>query len=103
VKKGTIQDATFVESDPGHGKQRRNDGTIPVDPEFPVKESDETDQPEEKQSAKELRAAGKPDRKEKKKAMEHERNSADTGRSKDGTWAVENRKPHFGYKYHTGY
>jgi IS5 family transposase len=66
-----------------------------------VKESDETDQPEEKQSAKELRAAGKPDRKEKKKAMEHERNSANTGRSNDGTSSTKNHDHHFGYKAHT--
>ncbi len=26
VKKGTIQDATFIESDPGHGKRKKGDG-----------------------------------------------------------------------------
>ncbi|MCL4480310.1 MAG: transposase [Candidatus Thermoplasmatota archaeon] len=35
VRKGAIPDATFIESDPGHGKARKGDGTIPVDPEFP--------------------------------------------------------------------
>ena len=35
VKKGTIQDATFIESNLGHGKRKKDDGTIPVDPEFP--------------------------------------------------------------------
>ena len=28
IKKGTIQDATFIESAPGHGKHRKGDGTI---------------------------------------------------------------------------
>ena len=29
-----MQDATFIESDPGHGRTRKGDGAIPVDPEF---------------------------------------------------------------------
>ena len=35
VMKGTIQDATFIESDPGRGKSQSGDGTIKIDPEFP--------------------------------------------------------------------
>ncbi len=37
VKNGTIQDATFIESNPGHGKRKKGDGTIPIDPVFPEK------------------------------------------------------------------
>ena len=35
VNKGMIHDATFIESNPGQGKTRKDDGTIPIDPEFP--------------------------------------------------------------------
>ena len=41
VRKGTIPDATFIESDPGHGKARKGDWTIPVDPEFPENPPDQ--------------------------------------------------------------
>lgn len=41
VEKGTIQDATFFESKPGHGKTTKGEGTIPVAPEFPEKPPDQ--------------------------------------------------------------
>ena len=98
VKKGTIRDATFIESDPGHGKRRKGDGTIPVDPVFPVNETAETKQPE---TGKELKAAKRIEKDQKKKAGKEERKNAKTRRSKDGSWAVKNKRVHFGYKLHT--
>ena len=98
VKKGTIQDATFIESDPGHGKTKKGDGTIPIYPEFPekppVREKTEM-------SKKELKAAKRIEKERKKKERSEERKNAKTRRSKDGTWAVKNKKAHFGYKLHT--
>ena len=101
VKNGTIQDATFIESDPGHGKRKKGDGTIPVDPVFPVNEATETKQPETGRSGKELKAAERVEKDQKKKDREEERKNAKTRRSKDGTWAVKNKRAHFGYKLHT--
>lgn len=98
VKKGTIQDATFIESDPGHGKRRKGDGTIPVYPEFPALTS-EKEKPE--MSKKELKAEKSIEREQKKREREEERRNAKTRRSKDGSWAIKNRKAHFGYKLHT--
>ena len=37
VRKGSIQDVTFIESDPGHGKGKKGNGTIPIDQGFSVK------------------------------------------------------------------
>jgi IS5 family transposase len=87
IKNGTIQDATFIESDPGHGKRKKGGGTIPIEPIFPVNETTGTKQSE----------TGK----DQKKARKEERKNAETRRSKEGTWAVKNRKAHFGYKLHT--
>jgi IS5 family transposase len=101
IKKGTIQDATFIESDPGHGKRKKGDGTIPVDPVLPVNETAETKQPETGRSGKELKAAKRAEKDQKKKVREEERKNAKTRRSKDGSWAVKNRRAHFGYKLHT--
>jgi IS5 family transposase len=98
VKKGTIQDATFIESDPGHGKGKKGDGTIPIDPEFPGLTS-EKEKPE--MSKKDLKAAKRIEKEQKKKEREEERRNAKTRRSKDGSWAVKNGKAHFGYKLHT--
>jgi len=56
VKKGTIQDATFIESDPVHGNRKKGGGIIPIDPEFPVITS-EMENPE--MSKKDLKAAKK--------------------------------------------
>ena len=100
VKKGTIQDATFIESDPGHGKRKKGDSTIPVDPEFPDKQADQEKQ-ETEMSRKEMKAAKRIEEERKNKERSEERKNAKTRRSKDGTWAVKNKKPHFGYKLHT--
>ena len=73
IKKGTIQDATFIESDPGHGKHEKGDGTIPVDLEqIHVKEPSESDHNEEKTSKREAKTARKIEI-ERKKAREEER------------------------------
>jgi IS5 family transposase len=102
IKKGTIQDATFIESDPGHGKHRKGDGTIPIDlDQNPVKEPSVSDRSEAKASKKEMRAAKKLEIEKKRKAREEERRNARTRRSKDGTWTVKNKESHFGYKLHT--
>jgi IS5 family transposase len=100
VKQGTIQDATFIESYPGHGKTRKGDGTIPIDPEFPDKQA-EQEKPETEASKKEMKAAKRIEKERKKKEISEERKNAKTRRSKDGTWAVKNGKAHFGHKLHT--
>lgn len=100
VKKGTIQDATFIESDPGHGKRKKGDGTIPIDPEFPEKPPYQ-EKPEIERSNREMKAVKRIERIRKKKEREDERRNAKTRRSKDGTWTVKNKKAHFGHKLHT--
>ncbi|MCL4480605.1 MAG: transposase, partial [Candidatus Thermoplasmatota archaeon] len=100
VKKGTIQDATFIESDPGHGKRKKGDGTMPVHPRFPEKPAGQ-EKPETGMSRKEMKAAKRMEKEQKKKEREEERRNARTRRSKDGTWAVKNKKDHFGHKLHT--
>jgi len=98
LKKGTIQDATFIESDPGHGKGKKGDGIIPTDPESPEIKY-EKENPE--MSKKEMKAAKRIEKEQKKKEREEERRNGKTRRSRDGSWAVKNRKAHFGYKLHT--
>ena len=66
VKKGTIQDATFIESNPAHGEWKKGDGTIPIDPEFPEKPADK-EKPETEASKKELKAAKRIEKESKKK------------------------------------
>ncbi len=100
IKKGTIQDATFIESDPGHGKRKKGDGTTPIDPVFQEKPAEQEKQ-EAGMSKKELKAAKKIEKERKKKERSEERKNARTRRSKDGTWTVKNKKSHFGYKLHT--
>ncbi|MHB1440125.1 MAG: transposase [Cuniculiplasma sp.] len=92
----------LTESDPGHGKRKKGDGTIPMDLEqIQVKEPSELDHNESKASRKEMKAARKIENEQKKKAREEERKNAKTRRSKDGTWTVKNKSSHFGYKLHT--
>ncbi len=52
-------------------------------------------------SKKGIKAAKKIEKERKKKEREEERRNASTRRSKDGTWAVQNKKAHFGHKLHT--
>ena|GEM_PF-6748292 len=89
---------TFIESDPGHGKGKKGDGTIPIDPELPEITSGK-ENPE--MSKKELKAAKRIEKEQKKKERGEERRNAKTRRSRDGSWAVKNGKANFGYKLHT--
>lgn len=99
VKKGVVQDASFIGSDPGkHGKKKP-----PVTPDMQEivpdekKDTKEMTKEEKKQAKKEakIRAA------EKKRIRRDERKSARTRRSKDGTWAKKGNRTHFGNKLHT--
>jgi IS5 family transposase len=107
IKKGTVQDATFVESDPGkHGKRKP---PSPVDPEPPEMTGDakldnsvnnnasSTRKRMTKEEKKQARIMGA----EKKRIRRDERRNAKTRRSKDGTWTKKNSRSHFGNKLHT--
>ena len=107
IKKGTIQDATFIESDPGkHGKKKP-----PVGPELPGVTKEKTAEAPDKgktagtggkkKMTKEERKAAKIRASEKKRLRREERRSAKTRRSKDGTWTKKNSASHFGNKLHT--
>ena len=109
IKKGTVQDATFIESDPGkHGKKKP---PVPVDPEFPEMKRDvRTDMPAKDETAptgakkrmtREEKRQAKIRNAEKKRLRREERKYGKTRRSKDGTWTKKNNKAHFGYKLHT--
>ncbi|MEM0136249.1 MAG: transposase [Thermoplasmatales archaeon] len=98
IRSGTIQDATFIESDPGkHGRKKP---PVPPDPSIlSIKEkiADATPEKlteEEKKQAR-INAA------EKRSERREERKYSRTRRSKDGTWAVKNKKAYFFYKLHT--
>ena len=97
IKTGTIQDATFIESDPGHGKRKKGDGIIPIDPKFPEKPAEQ----EAEMSKKDMKAERKIEKEVKKKERSEERKNGKTRRSKDGTWTVKNKRSHFGFKLHT--
>jgi|ACXJ01.1.fsa_nt_gi IS5 family transposase len=98
VKKGVVQDASFIESDPGkHGKKKP-----PVSPDMPEIVSDEKKdtamtKDEKRQARRETRIRSA----ERKRIRRDERKSAGTRRSKDGTWAKKGNKTHFGNKIHT--
>jgi IS5 family transposase len=89
VKNGSIQDATFIESDPGH---RRRDKQDIVDPQMPPVETENGDA-----------STQPPPRVERKSAEQwaEERRDSLTRRSKDGSWTKKNSKSYFGFKLHT--
>nr|WP_298409045.1 transposase [Ferroplasma sp.] len=88
-----MQDATFIETDPGkHGKKRP-----PVDP-IPSELRDVTP---EKMTTKVGKREAKIRTSEKKRLRREERRSARTRRSKNGTWTKKNSASHFGNKLHT--
>ena len=87
VRNGTIQDATFITSDPGHGSKDKPDM---VDPQMPPVGSG-NDYPDPEKKTKD----------EMKSASIDERKSSKTRRSKDGSWTKKNSKSYFGYKLHT--
>lgn len=107
VKSGTIQDATFIESDPGkHGKKKP---PVPVDPEPPEmteknrgdSEEKTLDTGKKKRMTKVEKREARIKAAEKKRLRREERRSAKTRRSKDGTWTKKNNSSHFGNKLHT--
>jgi IS5 family transposase len=53
-------------------------------------------------SKKEMKAAKRIERESRKKEREEERRNAKTRRSKDGSWAVKNRKQYFWHNPHIG-
>ncbi len=107
MKSGTIQDATFIESDPGkHGKKKP---PVPVDPEPPEmteknrgdSEEKTLDTGKKKRMTKVEKREARIKAAEKKRLRREERRSAKTRRSKDGTWTKKNNSSHFGNKLHT--
>ena len=98
IGKGTIQDATFVESDPGHNENR--DKGIPEKlgnlGNITVKDDDNSNK-----SKKEIKEMEKKKAIEKKNDIIIGRINSKTRRSKDGTFTKKNNKTHFGYKLHT--
>ena len=99
LKNGTIQYATFIETNPGHGITKKDDCTISVDLEFPDKTHDQKN-PETGMPKKELKVVKRTEKERKKKGISEERKNAKTRSSKDGTWAIKNGKAHFGHKFH---
>ena len=87
IRKGAIQDATFIESDSGkYGNKKPS--VDPIPPEL-------RDVTPEKMTTK----AGK--REAKIRASEKKRLRKEERRSKDGKWAKKNSAAHFGNKLHT--
>ncbi len=93
VKKGTIQDATFITSDPGH---RRNHRPDIIDPELPPVNNVKGSSPTGNESRGEMKLSTQICRE-----GEEERRDAKTRRSRDGTWTKKNSKSYFGFKLHT--
>ena len=88
VKNGSIQDATFIESDPGHGRKEKTDV---MDPQIPPVNTEKDDPDSEKKTKDAVKSASQID----------ERKHSMTRRSKDGTWTKKNSKSYFGFKLHT--
>jgi IS5 family transposase len=88
IRNGTIQDTTFIESDPGH---RRRDNPDVVDPQMPPVEMEKNDSTEQEAKDKMKMAEQRAEK----------RKHSKTRRSKDGCWTEKNSKSYFGYKLHT--
>ena len=91
VKGGTIQDATFITSDPGHKRRERKDM---IDPELPSIRTDSSDPSAVNESRESKRLAARLEREERRK-------NAMTRMSRDGTWTKKNSRSYFGFKLHT--
>ena len=87
VRNGTIQDATFIESDPGHKRKEKPDMVYPQIPTV----SSANDYPDPEKKTKD----------EMKSASIDKRKHSLTRRSKDGTWTKKNSRSYFGFKLHT--
>ena len=99
IRKGTIQDASYIESD--HGKHGKKKPPVPVDPVPPavIPEQEGTRNPDGKKTREEKRRE-KTAKAEQKRLRREERKEAKTRRSKDGTFAMKDGRTHFGYKIH---
>ena len=93
IRKGVIQDASFITSD--HGKHGRKK---PPAPDMP--EPSEKHVPEDSREAKRQARAS---RVEKKRLKRDDRRASRTRRSKDGTFARKDGKNFFGYKQHSSH
>ncbi len=99
IKSGTIQDASFIEADPGkHGKKKP---PVPVDPAPPAADTGQAKTEEKQHMTKEEKRQAKIRAAEKKMERRDERKYSKTRRSKDGTWAKKGSRSHFGDKLHT--
>lgn len=93
IRKGVIQDATFITSD--HGKHGRRKPPAPDMPE-PSEKPTPGDQKEDKRQARAVKG-------EKKRLNREERRKSKTRRSKDGSFAQKDGKNFFGYKQHSSH
>ena len=89
IRNGTIQDATFITSDPGH---RSKDKPDKVDPQMPPVGVEKKDSSTEQELKVDIKLA---------KRRAKERKISKTRRSKDGSWTKKNSRSYFGYKLHT--
>ena len=93
IRRGVIQDASFITSD--HGKHGRKK---PPAPDMP--DPSEKQVPADRKEAK--RQAGR-SREEKKRLRKDERRESMTRRSRDGSFAQKDGKNFFGYKQHSSH
>ncbi len=103
IKSGTIQDASFIETDPGkHGRKKPPVNVDPADPSPNTRTEEISGNPgEKKKLTKEQKRQARIIAMEKKRQRRDERKYSKTRRSKDGTWAKKGSRSHFGYKLHT--
>ena len=98
IRSGTIQDAAFIESDPGkHGRKKP---PVPLDL-MPPPETVHEDLSENRKLTKEEKKQAKIRAAENKRQRREERKHSKTRRSKDGTWAKKGSRSYFGNKLHT--
>ncbi|EQD74984.1 IS5 inactivated transposase, partial [mine drainage metagenome] len=84
------------------GKHGKKKPPVPVDPEpHELTEEKAMNTDKKKRLGKEEKKTARIKAAEKKRLRRDERRSADTRRSKDGTWAKKNNASHFGNKLHT--
>ncbi|MEM4091257.1 MAG: hypothetical protein QXQ46_11065 [Thermoplasmatales archaeon] len=89
IRNGTIQDATFITSDPRH---KRKGKTEMMNPELHPVNIESNDPAENGLKEKRKLSA---------QLKTEERMNAKTRTSGDGTWTKKNSKSYFGFKLHT--
>ncbi len=100
IKKGIVQDATFIESDPGkHGKKKPLVFVDPVPEEMTKVGAASTTT--EKRITRDERKDARIKAAEKKRLRKEERRNAKTRRSNDGNWTKKNSTSHFGNKLYS--